>query len=171
WRRWRPHCATLSRSRISVLILRAVWTTRTSPPLPRRRQRPCPTLPETHVTKDASPPCSQRYILRVCDGPSCGVTHESERLVEHIRGVIAKDGDLAARVAVGPFTCFGRCDEGPNCFLQAAGPDDDVDDEPEPEVLEEQRGFYPGMDETKLTRVVVEHTRDGKPVEDLVDDY
>ncbi len=123
------------------------------------------------MTQDASPPCSQRFILRVCDGPSCGVTHESERLVEHIRGVISADPDLAERIQVGPFTCFGRCDEGPNCFFQQAGPDDDPDEEPEPEVLEEQRAFYPGMDEAKLTRVVTEHGKRGTAVEDLVDDY
>lgn len=123
------------------------------------------------MTQDASPPCTQRFILRVCDGPSCGVTHGSEQLVEHIRQVIDADPDLAARVSVGPFTCFGRCDEGPNCFFHVAGPDDDPEIEPEPEVLETERGFYPGMDAATLTRVVTEHAKTGKPVEELVDDY
>lgn len=123
------------------------------------------------MTKDASPPCSRRFILRVCDGPSCGVTYESEQLIGHAQGVVDGDDDLKARVTVGPFTCFGRCDEGPNCFLQQAGPDDDADVEPEPEVFEEQRGFYPTMDEAKLTRVLTEHAKTGEPVDDLVDDY
>ena len=123
------------------------------------------------MTQDASPPCSKKFILRVCDGPSCGVTHESEQLVAHIRTVIEGDADLAARVAIGPFTCLGRCDEGPNAFVQEWGPDDDPEEEPDPDIFEEQRGFYPGMDEAKLTRAVTEHAKTGTAVEDLVDDY
>lgn len=123
------------------------------------------------MTQDASPPRSQRFSLRICDGPSCGLSHDSDRLAAHVRGVIARDPELASRVSVAALSCFGRCDEGPNCFFQALGPHDDPTDEPEPEVLETQRGFYPGVDRDSLTRIVTEHGRSGRPVEGLVDDY
>ncbi|MBX7082009.1 MAG: hypothetical protein K1X88_22575 [Nannocystaceae bacterium] len=112
-----------------------------------------------------------RYCLRVCDGPSCGVMHGSERLVALAERIIAREPGLAGTTVVRNYTCFGRCDDGPNMFVQPLGPGDDPDRDPEFEVLERERGFYPGMDETKLERVLTQHCGRGEVVDDLVDDY
>jgi (2Fe-2S) ferredoxin len=113
----------------------------------------------------------RRFCLRVCDGPSCGVTHESERLVALLEREIAASDDLRARVCVVAYTCFGRCDDGPNMFVQELAPGDDPHDEPDVAVFETARGFYPGMDEDKIVRVLREHCGGGDVVEDLVDSY
>lgn len=112
-----------------------------------------------------------RYQIHVCDGPSCGVTHGSEVLVERLRAAIAADPGLQGRVGVRCYTCYGRCDDGPNLFVQTLAEGEDGDDEPEVEVLETQRGFYPGMDEAKVLRVLHEHCGHDRVVEDLVDEY
>ncbi|MCX4245642.1 (2Fe-2S) ferredoxin domain-containing protein [Paraliomyxa miuraensis] len=112
-----------------------------------------------------------RYQIHVCDGPSCGVTHGSEALVERLAAAIAEDSDLRGRVGVRCYTCFGRCDDGPNLFVQTLAEGEDGDDEPEPEVLETQRGFYPGMDEAKVLQVLRQHCGRGRVVEALVDEY
>lgn len=114
---------------------------------------------------------TRRYVLRVCDGPSCGVTHESERLVERLEAAIADDPDLSRRVSVCNYTCYGRCDDGPNLFVHELRPGEDPDEDPDDDVLETQRGFYPGMDEQKIIRVLHEHCGQGKVVDDLIDDY
>lgn len=112
-----------------------------------------------------------RYCLHVCDGPSCGVTHDSDRLVELARRTIADDETLRATVVIRSYTCFGRCDDGPNTFVQTLQPGDDPDVEPDPEVFERERAFYPGMDEVKLVRVLKIVCGEGRPIEELVDDY
>lgn len=114
---------------------------------------------------------TRRYQLRVCDGPSCGVTHESERLLVRLQAAIDGDPDLSARVGVCNYTCYGRCDDGPNLFVHELQDGEDPDDEPDTDVLEAQRGFYPGMDEDKILRVLREHCGLGRVVDDLVDDY
>lgn len=116
-------------------------------------------------------PTPPKYRIRVCDGPSCGVTYESERLVELLEATIDRDEALKARAGVCTYMCFGRCDEGPNMFVHELQPGDDPDDEPDPEVLETQRGFYPGMDEKKVIRVLQDHCGNDCVVEDLVDTY
>lgn len=113
----------------------------------------------------------RRFVLRVCDGPSCGVTHESERLVDLLRAEISADPALVQRVSVCSYTCYGRCDDGPNMFVHELSDGDDPDDEPEDETLETQRGFYPGMDEDKVKQILAEHCGRGQVVETLVDDY
>ncbi len=112
-----------------------------------------------------------RYQIHVCDGPSCGVTHGSEALVESLEQVIEGDDALRGRVGVRCYTCFGRCDDGPNLFVQTLAEGEDGEEEPEPEVLETQRGFYPGMDATKVLRVLREHCGQDRVVDDLVDEY
>lgn len=112
-----------------------------------------------------------RYQIHVCDGPSCGVTHGSEALVERLQAAIADDPGLRGRVGVRCYTCYGRCDDGPNLFVQTLAEGEDGDDEPENEVLETQRGFYPGMNEAKALRVLHEHCGQDRVVEDLVDEY
>lgn len=112
-----------------------------------------------------------RYQLHVCDGPSCGVTHGSEALVARLAAAIAADPELRDRVGVRCYTCYGRCEDGPNMFVQTLAEGEDGDDEPEPAVLETQRGFSPGMDEAKVLRVLAEHCGQGRVVEELVDEY
>ncbi|MCA9648881.1 MAG: (2Fe-2S) ferredoxin domain-containing protein [Myxococcales bacterium] len=112
-----------------------------------------------------------RYQIHVCDGPSCGLTHGSEELVEALEKAIASDPALKGRVGVSCYTCYGRCDDGPNLFVETLGEGQAGDEEPEPEVLESQRGFYPGMDQAKVLRVLREHCGQDQVVEDLVDEY
>lgn len=112
-----------------------------------------------------------RFQIHVCDGPSCGVTLGSEELVEALQKAIDADPSLAGRVGVGCYTCYGRCDDGPNLFVEELAEGQDGDEEVADEVLESQRGFYPGMDETKVLRVLREHCGEGTVVEDLVDEY
>ena len=120
---------------------------------------------------NSTPPNSRLFQLRVCDGPSCGVTHESERLVESAEAKIDADPKLKGRVGVCSYTCFGRCEDGPNVFVQQLNTDEERYDDPDDDVLEEQRGFYPDVDEKKLDRILAEHCDAGVPIEDLVDDY
>lgn len=113
----------------------------------------------------------RRYCLLVCDGPSCGVTHDSDQLVALAKRTIAERPDLQARVTVRNYTCFGRCDDGPNTFVLELAPGDDPDRDPDFDVLETQRGFYPGMDEAKLVAVLERHCGEGNVIEDLVEPY
>ncbi|MEZ4383154.1 MAG: (2Fe-2S) ferredoxin domain-containing protein [Nannocystaceae bacterium] len=112
-----------------------------------------------------------RLQILVCDGPSCGVTYESELLKELIERTLAGDDDLKRRCTVVDYNCFGRCGEGPNLFVRALGPGDDAHEEPDPDVLEAQRGFYPGMSEAKCARLIAEHCAKGQAIADWVDDY
>ena len=118
-----------------------------------------------------APPTSRRFQLRICDGPSCGVTHESERLVEAVQAAIDGDADLKARVAVCSYTCYGRCDDGPNMFVHEIADEDERYEDPDDDVLSEQRGFYPGLTEEKLLRILRQHCGKGEVAEDLVDEY
>lgn len=97
--------------------------------------------------------------------------HESERLVQLVERTIAADPALQGRAVVRSYTCFGRCDDGPNLFVQELRAGADVESDPDLDVLEQQRGFYPGMDEAKILRVLAGHVGRGEVVADLVDDY
>ncbi|MCR9161136.1 MAG: hypothetical protein ACE37F_13275 [Nannocystaceae bacterium] len=119
----------------------------------------------------STPPKSRLYQLRVCDGPSCGVTHESEALVEIAQARIDADPALQGRVGVCSYTCFGRCEDGPNLFVHELSTDDERYEDPDDDVLEEQRGFYPSLDAQKIGRILDEHCKTGEPITDLVDDY
>ena len=113
----------------------------------------------------------RRYCLLVCDGPSCGVTHDSDRLLDLARRTIAGDAGLRDKATVRNYTCFGRCDDGPNTFVLELTPGADADADPDFAVLESQRGFYPGMDEAKIVRVLEQHCGRDQVVDDLVDTY
>jgi (2Fe-2S) ferredoxin len=97
--------------------------------------------------------------------------HDSERLVALATRTIEADPRLRGEVTIRAYTCFGRCDDGPNMFVQRLAAGDDPDDDPDLDVLEQQRGFYPGMDEAKIVRVVEGHCTSDAPVAELVDDY
>ena len=112
-----------------------------------------------------------RFQLLVCEGPSCGVTHESEVLKHHLEAKIAADPDLRARVYVVDYLCFGRCSEGPNLFVRRLAPGEDPRREPDTAAFAAERGFYPGMDGEKCDRVLASHCGRGEPVAELADDY
>ncbi|MGB1275492.1 MAG: hypothetical protein ACPG77_07065 [Nannocystaceae bacterium] len=116
-------------------------------------------------------PGAQRFQILVCDGPSCGLTFESDVLREQLEGALAKDSEVAARVTLVSYTCFGRCGEGPNMYVRELAPGDDPQAEPGIDTLAAQRGFYPGVSEETCRRLVNEHCKHGKPIEKLVDDY
>jgi (2Fe-2S) ferredoxin len=97
--------------------------------------------------------------------------HESERLVELARRTIESDDALRGRVTVRNYTCFGRCDDGPNMFVESIPAGEDADRDPDGDTLERDRGFYPGNDEVTIVRVLKLHCGEGKIVDDLVDDY
>ena len=117
------------------------------------------------------PRTRQRFQILVCDGPSCGITHESETLKALLVARVAADPDLRARVHVIDYMCFGRCNEGPNMFVRSLTADEAGDEEPESTAFDRERGFYPGMDAEKCVRVLTEHCGAGVVVAALVDDY
>ncbi len=112
-----------------------------------------------------------RLQILVCDGPSCGVTYESELLKELIAGRLAADDDLKKRCVIVDYGCFGRCSEGPNMFIRELAKGEDAEREPDPDELETQRGFYPAMDSAKVERVVSEHCGRGLPIDAWLEDY
>ena len=114
---------------------------------------------------------STRFQILVCDGPSCGVCHDSEALRDHIARRLDAEPQLQGRVFVTNLTCFGRCDDGPNTFVLQLDPGEDPHRDPDFGALETQRGFYPGMDETKIVRVLDKHCGADQVVEDLVEPY
>jgi (2Fe-2S) ferredoxin len=97
--------------------------------------------------------------------------HDSEKLVELARRTIDADPALRGRVTVRNYTCFGRCDDGPNLFVEAIAPGEDPDRDVDGDVLERERGFYPGNTEVTIVRVLKVHCGTGEVVSDLVDDY
>ena len=113
----------------------------------------------------------RRLQILVCDGPSCGITHESDQLVEHIEARLAADASLNGRVFVTNLTCFGRCDEGPNLLIRPLGDGEDAHEEPEFELLDGVEGLYIGMDEARVDRVLTEHCGGGTPIREWVESY
>ncbi len=119
-----------------------------------------------------SPPNPRlRLQILVCDGPSCGVTYESEVLKDQLLAEIAADPSMAGRVHVIDYMCFGRCSEGPNMFVRRLVADEPGDAEPASTVLGTERGFYPGVDSVRCARILREHCVTGTPVAEWVDDY
>ncbi|WAS97705.1 (2Fe-2S) ferredoxin domain-containing protein [Nannocystis punicea] len=110
----------------------------------------------------------RRFQILVCDGPSCGITHESDRLVTLLKAGIAADQELKARCHVVAYNCFGRCSEGPNMFVRPLAPNEKGEVEPR-EVS--GPGFYPGVDEEKATRILEQHAGEGTPVAEWVEEY
>ena len=113
----------------------------------------------------------QRFQILVCDGPSCGITHESETLKHQLAARVAADPALQGRVDVVDYMCFGRCSEGPNMFVRRLEPTEPGNAEPDSTAFDRERGFYPGMDAAKCERVLAEHCDAGEPIADLVEDY
>ena len=120
---------------------------------------------------DPSPGGRRRFQILVCDGPSCGLTYESDCLKRRIEERIAANPDLNGRAAAVDFTCFGRCDEGPNMLVREVPEGEDVEVEPDFGALDGVRGFYVGNDEGRVDRLVDEHMGQGKPIEEWVEEY
>jgi len=108
-----------------------------------------------------------KFHILICDGPSCGVTHDSDRLADFAEAEIQKGG---LDVEVRRFTCFDHCDEGPNLYVRKITPGEKLADA-DGSLFASQRGFYEHMSEEKICRVLREHCTTGEPVEDLVTDY
>lgn len=123
------------------------------------------------MTESSPPRTSQRFQILVCEGPSCGLTHESEVLRDRMRAQVNADQDLKARVHVIDYNCFGRCSEGPNMFVRTLKQGERGDREPGYDGFDNQRGFYPGVDAEKCDKILAQHCGEGTPVADLVDDY
>lgn len=123
------------------------------------------------MTAPEPPRSRHRFQILVCEGPSCGVTYESEALKHHLEARIAADPDLKARVHVVDYMCFGRCSEGPNMFVRRLAPGERPDREPDSAAFAAERGFYPGMDVAGCDRVLARHCGLGEPVTELADDY
>jgi (2Fe-2S) ferredoxin len=123
------------------------------------------------MTSSAPTAPRARFQILVCEGPSCGVTHESEVLRDLLRARVAADPGLAGRVHVVDYNCFGRCSEGPNLFVRRLAPGEDPTREPPADGFAGERGFYPGVDAAKCARILERHCGEGEPVAELVDDY
>jgi (2Fe-2S) ferredoxin len=113
----------------------------------------------------------KRFQILVCDGPSCGVCHGSERLVEHIVARVGADAGLRDRVDVCNLTCFGRCDDGPNMLVRALAEGEEGSVEPAIERLEGVRGLYLGMTESKIDRMLDEHCGEDRAIAEWVETY
>lgn len=110
----------------------------------------------------------RRLQILVCDGPSCGITHESDLLRDLLRARVAADPGLKSRVHVIAFNCFGRCSEGPNMFVRPLAPGEDGEVEPRDVA---GRGFYAGVTEEKVVKILEQHAGEGVPVAEWVEDY
>ncbi|MFV8756452.1 hypothetical protein ACNOYE_38380 [Nannocystaceae bacterium ST9] len=112
----------------------------------------------------------KRFQILVCDGPSCGVCHGSEVLVEHIEARTRREPALAG-VEVCNLTCFGRCDDGPNMLVRELAEGEEGSLEPPVEKLEGIRGLYLGMSEAKIDRMLDEHCVGDRPIAEWVETY
>ncbi len=112
-----------------------------------------------------------RFQVLVCDGPSCGLCHESAVLAEEMEAQVEADPALRGRVDITNLTCFGRCDEGPNIMVRPLDPGEDGSFEPDFERLSGVRGLYLSVDSEKVKRILSEHAGAGTPVEGWVEEY
>jgi len=113
----------------------------------------------------------KRFQILVCDGPSCGVCHGSEALIEHIEARVAGQDSLRGRVELAILTCFGRCDDGPNMLVRELAPGEDGSVEPDFEAIEGVRGLYLAMDPARVDRMLDEHCGADRPIEEWVERY
>ena len=120
---------------------------------------------------ESTPPKSRLYQLRVCDGPSCGASHGSEVLAELAEQAIEADPALKGRVGVCSYSCFGRCEDGPNVFVHQLDAEGQRYEDPDDDVLEGQPGFYTDLTAAKMQRILNEHCKTGEPIADLLDEY
>lgn len=61
------------------------------------------------------------YKILVCRGPECGDKRNSRRLYAVLQEALADRG-VTDRVELGWQSCFGRCSQGPNCYVKEIAP-------------------------------------------------
>jgi (2Fe-2S) ferredoxin len=88
-----------------------------------------------------------RYHVLPCAGPTCG-PETGERFRGLLKDLCPDRKDLGVRIS--STSCQGMCKQGPNLAVY-------------PEGL-----IYHGVGEADLARIVEEHFRQGRPVEELL---
>ena len=111
------------------------------------------------------------FQILLCDGPSCGLCHDSASLKDQLEEVVASNDALTGRVAVRDYTCFGRCGEGPNMLVREVVDAKQLHVEPSVRELDGVEGFYTDLDEARCKKIMEEHCAAGKPVGDWVEVY
>lgn len=112
-----------------------------------------------------------RFQILVCDGPSCGLCLDSEALLEHAEARIAASPTLRGRVHPISFTCFGRCDEGPNMMVRPLAEGEDPEAEPDIDAMDGVLGLYLTMDTARVDRVLDEHCGAGEVIAEWAERY
>jgi (2Fe-2S) ferredoxin len=92
-----------------------------------------------------------RHVL-VCTGSYCSPERHGRALYNLLAGLLQREGLLfgPTRVKRGETPCLGVCAGGPIVVVYPEGI------------------WYAGVDEALLERIVIEHLRDGRIVEDAV---
>ena len=112
-----------------------------------------------------------RLQILICDGPSCGLCFGSEALLDHAQARIAASESMRGRVHAIPFTCFGRCDEGPNMMVRTLADGEDPEDEPDIDAMDGVLGLYLGNDQARLDRILDEHCETGEAIAEWAETY
>lgn len=90
-----------------------------------------------------------RYHVFSCAGGKCGPEH-GEDLAKRFKNLLPDRRELGIRVSVS--RCLGMCAQGPNVVVYPEGV------------------VYHGVDEGDVERIVDEHLRHGRPIEELMRD-
>jgi (2Fe-2S) ferredoxin len=108
-------------------------------------------MPETPPTLEPFMEPYARHVL-VCVGGFCSGNHEGRRLYAELARLLHREGLLfgPTRVKRGETPCLGVCAGGPIVVVYPEGI------------------WYAGVTPRLLERIVVEHLRDGKIVEEAV---
>jgi (2Fe-2S) ferredoxin len=93
----------------------------------------------------------RRHVL-VCTGEFCSAERRGRALYADLPGLLEREGLLfgATRVKRGETPCLGVCASGPVMVVYPEGV------------------WYAGVTPELLERIVVQHLRDGKPVEEAI---
>lgn len=97
--------------------------------------------------------------------------HGSDDIKQDLEKRIDADADLADKVGVVDFTCFGRCGEGPNLLVRPVEGDVDLKAEPGFDELDGVEGFYTEVDVERMEQILEQHCRKGEPIADVVETY
>ena len=114
---------------------------------------------------------NKHYQILICDGPSCGLCHDSAALKDAMLAQIKANPALATRVTVSDYACFGRCSDGPNMLVREVSPGASLKKEPDPTELSGVRGFYCDLDAKRCEKIVHEHCGSDQAVAVWVEEY